>query len=110
MRHFFVLTAVVTMLGCASSHTEGFPREVAMRSLTGAPTQFVQQSSSRAMRGTDICQSPLADERNGKTFRLVRSEPGRGDYDIPVGLYGALQGELLRVDCRTLQPLGLVPR
>src|SRR3954449_10002001 len=109
MRHSLVLTTVVTMLGCASRHTERFPTDVGMRMLTGAPTQLVQRSSLRATRRTDICQSPLVDERNGKTFRLMRAEPGRGDYDIPVGLYGALKGELLRVDCRTLQPLGLVP-
>src|SRR5947209_6570902 len=114
MRHTFVLTAVVTvlvtMLGCASSQAEKFPRDVPMRTLTDAPAQFVARSPSRATMRTDICQSPLADEKSGKTFRLMRAQPGLGDYDVPVGLYGARQGELLRVDCRTLQPLGLVLR
>lgn len=106
-----MLTAVA-LLGCASSHVEGFPADASTRPLTDAPTQFILGTSSRMTGGarTDICQSPLVDERHGNTLRLVRSQPGRGDYEVAVGQYGAQAGELVRVDCRSLQPIGLVRR
>jgi hypothetical protein len=100
----------VVMLGCASSHVEGFPADASVRPLTDPPTQFAQSGSGRTRQKTDICQSPVVDQRNGISLRLVRSVPGRGDYEVPAGHYGAQAGELVRVDCRTLQPIGLVRR
>jgi len=105
-----VLLLAVAMFGCASSHTGGFPADASVRPLTDAPTQFALSGSARTRLSTDICQSPIVDQRNGTSLRLERSVPGRGDYEVPVGHYGAQAGELVRVDCRTLQPIGLVRR
>jgi hypothetical protein len=102
--------ATIAALGCASSHVGGFPPDAAVRPLTDAPTQFALSGSARTRMSTDICQSPLVDQRNGTTLRLERSVPGRGDYEVPAGHYGAQAGDLVRVDCRTLQPIGLVRR
>jgi hypothetical protein len=105
-----LLIAFVATLGCASSHVEDFPGDAATRPLTDAPSQFAVSTSARTRLSTDICQSPLFDQRNGTTLRLERSVPGRGDYEVATGHYGAQVGELVRVDCRTLQPIGLVRR
>jgi hypothetical protein len=105
-----LILAVVGTLGCASSHVEGFPSDASVRPLTDAPTQFAVSASAGTRLPTDICQSPLFDQRDGTTLRLERSVPGRGDYDVPTGHYGAQAGDLVRVDCRTLQPIGLVRR
>jgi hypothetical protein len=105
-----LLLAVIAMLGCASSHVEGFPADAPVRPLTDAPTQFAVSASAGTRIPTDICQSPLVDQRNGTSLRLERSVPGRGDYEVPTGHYGAQAGDLVRVDCRTLQPIGLVRR
>ena len=105
-----LVLAVIAMLGCASSHVEGFPADTPVRPLTDAPTQFALSASAGTRMPTDICQSPLFDQRDGTTLRLERSVPGRGDYDVPTGHYGAQAGDLVRVDCRTLQPIGLVRR
>ena len=105
-----LLLAIAAAPGCASSHTGGFPSDASVRPLTDAPTQFALSGGARTRMSTDICQSPLVDQRNGTTLRLERSVPGRGDYEVPVGHYGAQAGDLVRVDCRTLQPLGLVRR
>ena len=105
-----LLLALTAALGCASSHTGSFPSDASVRPLTDAPTQFALSGSSRTRMSTDICQSPLVDQRNGTTLRLERSVPGRGDYEVPIGHYGAQAGELVRVDCRTFQPIGLVRR
>ena len=104
------LLAILAVLGCASSHVEGFPSDAAVRPLTDAPTQFAASTSARTGLPTDICQTPLYDQRNGTALRLERSVPGRGDYEVAVGHYGAQAGELVRVDCRTLTPIGLVRR
>jgi hypothetical protein len=105
-----VVLTVVAMLGCASSHVEGFPADASVRPITDAPTQFALSTSARSRLSSDICQSPLVDQRNGTTLRLERSVPGSGDYDVPAGRYGAQAGDLVRVDCRTLKPIGLVRR
>ena len=105
-----LIVAVVGTLGCASSHVEGFPSDASVRPLTDAPTQFAVSASAGTRLPTDICQSPLFDQRDGTTLRLERSVPGRGDYDVPTGHYGAQAGDLVRVDCRTLKPIGLVRR
>lgn len=105
-----LLLAIVTVLGCASSHVEGFPADASLRPLTDPPTQFAASTSARTGLPTDICQTPLHDQRNGTVLRLERSVPGRGDYEVPIGQYGAQAGELVRVDCRTLTPIGLVRR
>ena len=105
-----LILAVIGTLGCASSHVEGFPSDAPVRPLTDAPTQFAVSASAGTRIPTDICQSPLFDQRNGTTLRLERSVPGRGDYEVPTGRYGAQAGDLVRVDCRTLQPIGLVRR
>ena len=105
-----LLLMAAAALGCASSHTGGFPSDASVRPLTDAPTQFALSGGARTRMSTDICQSPLVDQRNGTTLRLERSVPGRGDYEVPAGHYGAQAGDLVRVDCRTLQPIGLVRR
>jgi hypothetical protein len=105
-----LLLAIIASLGCASSHGGGFPADASVRPLTDAPTPFALSGSPRTRMSTDICQSPLVDQRNGTTLRLERSVPGRGDYEVPAGHYGAQAGDLVRVDCRTLQPIGLVRR
>ena len=110
MRTGALLVAVIAMFGCASSHVEGFPADAPVRPLTDAPTQFAVSASARTRLSTDICQSPLYDQRDGTALRLERSVPGRGDYDVPAGHYGAQTGDLVRVDCRTLKPIGLVRR
>jgi hypothetical protein len=103
-----LLIALVATFGCASSHVEDFPGDASVRPLTDAPTQFTVSTSARTRLSTDICQTPLFDQRSGTTLRLERSVPGRGDYEVAAGHYGAQAGELVRVDCRTLQPIGLV--
>src|SRR5919112_1843531 len=98
-----LLLATVATLACASSHVEGFPADASVRPLTDAPTQFALSASARTRLSTDICQSPIFDQRTGTALRLERSVPGRGDYEVPAGHYGAQAGDLVRVDCRTLQ-------
>jgi len=52
----------------------------------------------------------MVDPRNGDRLRLVRQPGGQqADYAVPVvGLYGVRGGELLRLNCTTGRPVGIV--
>lgn len=52
----------------------------------------------------------MIDPRDGTELRLVRSQAGRGDYAVPTGRYDVAAGELLRLDCRTGEAIGIVER
>jgi hypothetical protein len=59
--------------------------------------------------GNPACRSPLQDP-DGARLTLERSSGGQGDYAVEEGRYGVRAGELLRVECATAKPLGIVPR
>lgn len=106
LRIFLVLTAA----GCVTGRGAGdFPATADVRPARDVPPAFVISSGDAPTRdGT--CRSPLTDARNALQIRLVRSMGGVGDYAVPDRQYGARGDELLRVDCRSLKPIGLVPR
>lgn len=98
------------------------------RAASDVPERFVPAAPPR----TDgpVCSSPLLDPRNDFAVVLERSgrvqtsagsrfDPGAGadpgarlvgDYRVDEGRYGVRDGELLRVDCGTGRPIGIVPR
>ena len=56
------------------------------------------------------CLNPLRDPRDGTMARMFRAGEGIGDYEVPASRYGVAATELLKVDCNTGKPLGIVPR
>ena len=60
----------------------------------------------------DSCRSPLIDPRDQTQIRIVRSGGSggghRGDYEVPAGRYGVGENELLRIECSSGEPLGIV--
>lgn len=92
---------------CASATTPWAAAE--LRSAEDAPTSFVTEDGALPARG---CRNPLIDPRDRTRLRLVRSArvgAGElGDYEVPAGRYGVAPGELLRIDCATGEPLGIV--
>ena len=76
------------------------------RPATDVPDMFVREDG-RPNAGTP-CLATLVDPRDKSTLQLVRSIPGQGDYRVAAGKYGASGTELLRVDCATGRPVGLV--
>jgi hypothetical protein len=85
-----------------------------LRAAADAPAQFVAVLGARGVPGDTIpgpgCRSPLFDPRDDVRLILTRSAVGRGDYTVPDRRYGVMEGELLRVDCNTGRPLGIVQR
>jgi hypothetical protein len=107
------------LAGCGPGRTVW---DVTPRTATGLPTVFVPDTMGlkpgTSARGVEGCRTHLADPAFGTHLTLVRSTDKGGtpttywgDYDVsPIGRYGLNENELLRVDCRTGQAVGIVPR
>jgi hypothetical protein len=103
--------------GCAARHSSVSPErrdELLVRPASRVPPRFEPSDSSLRLADGDTlagpgCVSPLKDPRNGTEIRFVHST-WFGDYEIPVGRYGSVSGELLRVECNTGRVMGLVRR
>ena len=106
MRRF--LPALLLAAACGLSST---PFNATPRPLAGLPASLTPPPGPTD--GT-ACRSPLTDPADGSRLVLERSwqRDGApiGDYRAEGGRYGLRDGEFLRVDCRTWQPLGAVPR
>lgn len=76
------------------------------RPATDTPATFLRQDG---LPNVNIaCLTPLLDPRDNTTVQLVRSRNGQGDYRVPAGKYGVGGNELLRIDCITGVPKGVV--
>jgi hypothetical protein len=106
-RPTFLALALLLTAGCNTSLN--YPTAV-LRQAEGAPDRFVRADSSpiSGTPGATACTSPIVDPRNGARLTMERAYQGNGDYTVPAGSYGVASGELLRVDCATGAPIGVV--
>lgn len=113
LRFLPIVAVLLASTGCATA-SGNFPSNAPVRPAADTPPRFeisalATGATPQAMvEGT--CYNPLIDPRTRAELRFVRSAPGIGDYEVTAGQYGARQGELLRIDCRTLQAIGFVRR
>lgn len=96
-------------IGCASL---GMGEPTTIRAASETPDRFLVgeidgPGTSDPTPGTG-CRNPMVDPRDGTRLTLDRSSEGQGDYIVDIGRYGARPGDLLRIDCATGQPIGLV--
>lgn len=73
------------------------------------PAAFPRISPADTIAGA-ACVSPMRDPRDGMELRMVRSSADLADYAVPEGRYGVSSSELLRLDCNTGVPRGIVQR
>lgn len=118
MRTPLAMLALVVMVADCASHTIW---DVTPQSARGLPTVFVPDTvgvkPGTSAKGVVGCRAHLADPTFGTQLTLVRSTDRGGapttywgDYQVtPIGRYGVGENELLRVDCRTGQAVGIVP-
>ena len=101
--------ALVLLLAGGCNTSLNYPTAV-LRQAEGAPDRFVRADSSpiTGTPGAAPCTSPIVDPRNGARLTMERAYQGNGDYSVPAGSYGVGTGELLRVDCATGAPIGIV--
>ena len=110
VRACVLLNLVVMLAGCASTARTAGVAATPLRP-TDVPAAFLvaDDGQLRAPVPEDQCRTTLVDARDGTRIRLVMSREGWGDYAVPTGRYGVGDGFLLRVECTTGRPLGIVP-
>ena len=109
-RWLCAVACVIFASGCAANRLT-LTNDRILRLAQNVPKSFAVDASiaSTANAGQEgTCYSPMIDPRDQTHLRLVRSAGGYGDYEVPPGRYGVGAGELLRLDCKTGQALGVV--
>jgi hypothetical protein len=120
MRASSLLPPLMALLaGCGPGRTIW---DVTPSAATGLPTVFVADTAGlkpgTSATGMAGCRVHLTDPAFGSHLTLVRSTDRGGapttywgDYEVsPIGRYGVEEYQLLRIDCRTGQAVGIVPR
>ena len=106
--------ALFLALALASCATGRLPPDSEATPVADAPDRFLVGSltdaSTRQPASGEGCRNPMVDPRDGTRLTLVRSDSGRGDYQVAGGRYGVTAGSLLRLDCETGVAVGVVPR
>jgi hypothetical protein len=102
---------LLPLIAAACATTSTFPAQGReLRMAQDVPVSFVTDDGSAGV--PDGCRSPLIDPRDQTRIRMQRSgtvgSRSQGDYEVPDGRYGVGADELLRIDCRTGQVLGIV--
>lgn len=106
-----VSLVLVLLFGLACATTGSSSGEIVREVLDGPEVFMVQQAGILSrVPGTSACLSPLFDPRDHAQIVLSRSRDGLGDYEVGKNRYGMGRGELLRIDCRTGAPVGIVRR
>ena len=83
--------------------------DAATEQVTGLPhLRKYFASYTRITDRTPELLSTMHDPRNKTEIRMVRAANGQADYKVPDGRYGVGKHQLLRLDCNTGRPLGIV--
>jgi hypothetical protein len=103
------------LLGACARAPDPFAAATPLRAGDALPPRFEPPSEWARVAPADTlpggaCLSPMRDPRDGTELRMLRSHATRADYEVAPGRYGVGEHELLRLDCNTGQPLGIVRR
>jgi hypothetical protein len=108
-RALFAMAMLAPALAAACVTGMAGATDAQYRPAEDPPVRFVTVDGVPA---EDTCRSPMIDPRDQMQIRLARSwqegNTHRGDYEVPVGRYGVRDGELLRIDCLSGEPIGIV--
>ena len=101
--------AAVAAFATACATSDFDPARI-MRPGQDLPARFEPGPGTGGALSGASCRSPLVDPRDGSQIRMVRSGSVQADYAVAGERYGVGAGELLRVDCATGEPAGVVRR
>ncbi len=102
--------ALCLLLAACATSTDRLP---VLAPATDAPERFFVVTPDGPVPAQDdgACRSPLVDPRDDTRLTMARSTGSVADYRVPAGRYGvAGDHQLLRVDCATGRPVGVVSR
>lgn len=103
MKKITTLILLLFLVGCKSSDT--WSDSAVYRTLDRDPV--ISYPIGLEPSG-DLCDSPLIDTSDGSRLILMRHSNGLGDYQVQQGKYGLRSGELLRINCKTKEIIGIV--
>lgn len=99
----YLVLSGLFLFGCSSLK----PGEGDVRTAKDTPEQF--STPAGLAWGANACLNPIIDPADGTELILVQSTgEGLGDYRVQGGKYGVNKGELLRINCRTGEVVGVV--
>lgn len=106
-----LLLLAFALAGCSTAR---IPSDSGATPATDVPDRFLvgsltDTSTRESVRG-EGCRNPMVDPRDGTRLTLVRSDAGRGDYEVAGERYGVASGRLLRLNCDTGTVVGVVRR
>lgn len=108
MRTCSIWVAVAAVVAACASTGGDLSRPV-LRRATRVPDAFVM-ADGKPGDAAPACRTPLYDPSDRAVIRLVRSDKGQGDYEVPEDRYGVQAGELLRLECGSGRPIGVARR
>jgi hypothetical protein len=104
-----VLSGVLLLGACSMAVANSGGTGSELRPPEDTPIRFAAADGNLS---EESCVGTMIDPRDQTALRLFRSVrfgvSYLGDYDVPTGRYGVQRGELLRIDCGTGEPLGIV--
>ncbi|MEZ5003375.1 MAG: hypothetical protein R2730_10120 [Chitinophagales bacterium] len=100
-----VLIAMVSLASCVGSQQSNTNPTI-LRPAENTPEFFVPAEGVSLDQSS--CKSPMIDPRDGTQIVMISSIKGKGNYQVYPYKYGLKNGELLRLDCRTGQVIGIV--
>lgn len=113
MRRLPAWLFLVALLGGCTGSSHTLESRSILRAAEDAPDEFLvgfpNSTATETPSPGGACRNPMVDPRDGTRLTLIRSSNGRGEYEA-AGRYGLAAGELLRLDCGTGSPLGIVRR
>jgi hypothetical protein len=110
---FRLAVSLMLASACGANGSSGFPSNAPLRAGTNLPAQFEPPAGFGRLSPTDTisggaCLSPMRDPRDNSLIKMVRADNGQADYKVADGQYGVGEHQLLRLDCNTGRPLGIV--
>ncbi|MBW2937414.1 hypothetical protein KXJ69_04815 [Aureisphaera sp. CAU 1614] len=93
------------LLGCGTSQKSNSNTHITKQA-QDTPEAFVPAQGIALDNAS--CKSPMIDPRDGTEILMVSAENGFGNYKVTPPKYGVQPGELLRLDCQTGKPIGIV--
>ncbi len=107
INHFLlpVFSLFLLTTGCGSSNTTA---QLISRAPENVPEAFVPREG--VIFDSTSCKSPLIDPNDGEAIMMIKSHTSYGDYLGTEGKYGLRKRELLRINCRTGEVIGIVKK
>lgn len=108
-KHLFKTLLLLSFFAFGCGATQNRIEGPVLRAAINTPEFF--ETKAGVVATGNSCINPMIDPTDGTEITMVTAfGNGTGDYKVVSGKYGVGQGELLRINCRTGEVIGIVKR